>query len=66
MVEYKVFLLNKDGRIYRVLDIAEASDEEAIARISQLDEPHGFEVWTRDRLIAKVRAEAPSDHWGAA
>jgi hypothetical protein len=64
MTEYKVFLLNEEGRIHRVLDIVEPSDEAAIARIDRIQEPHGFEVWVRDRLVARVGgspAQAPGD-----
>lgn len=60
MVEYKVFLLNAEGHIHRVLEVVEPSDEEALDKIRRLEAPHGFEVWMRDRLVARVGPDGRS------
>ena len=54
MTDYKVFLLNEDGRIHKVIEVVAPSDDDALIEISQIHEPHGFEVWSGDRLIARV------------
>jgi hypothetical protein len=58
MADYKVFLLDRDGRIHQVIDIVAPTDDDAVVEISQIHEPHGFEVWSGDHLIARGGALA--------
>lgn len=54
MTDYKVFLLNQDGRIHKVVDFLAPTDEHALAEARQIPEPHGFELWRGDRMIARL------------
>jgi hypothetical protein len=53
MTNYKIFILNSEGRIYRVVDIAAGSDDEILDELTRREEPYGCEVWAGDRMVAK-------------
>ena len=54
MTEYKIFILNVDGKICRVVDVSATDDDRILEKMSALNEPTGYEVWSGDRLVAQV------------
>jgi hypothetical protein len=55
MFQYRLYHLGEDDRIYSPPNhTGFADDEAAIAAARQLTSPHGIEVWTGARFVARV------------
>ena len=58
MSTYRIFLQRKDGRIFRGIEVAAQTDDEALQRALELAHEHGVEVWQEARMVGTV---APPD-----
>jgi hypothetical protein len=57
MPEYRIYKIDRDGRISSPPDVEECSDDhEAIAKAEQRASTQPREVWLNERLVAKVGA----------
>ncbi len=53
MPDYRVYILDSDGRFADTVPLECADDNEAMKRTEQLVDGHDVELWQRDRKIAK-------------
>jgi hypothetical protein len=61
MPAYRIYKIDRDGRISSPPDVEECSDDqEAIARAEQRAYADPHEVWLNERLVAKVGLGASS------
>ena len=56
MVEYRAFLIGKDGHFYDAVPLVCADDTEAIQKAKQIFNSHDIELWQSDRLVATLKA----------
>jgi hypothetical protein len=56
MQQYRIYCLNDEGGFSKVAEVTLGSDAEAIAYARALNHSGGCEIWTRNRLVAKVGA----------
>jgi hypothetical protein len=54
---YRVFFLDKDGRVCDGLPFEAASDEDAVESARRLSNCHGIEIWQLDRKVAHLGAD---------
>ena len=52
MVEYRVYLVDRDGHFFHAVHLTCADDAEAIERAKALAIGHGVELWQLDRKVA--------------
>lgn len=57
MQDYRVYRLNRDGRIIRGEYVAATDDESAIRMVRDLAPVSDCEIWLGNRKIALVRAD---------
>jgi hypothetical protein len=55
MGEYRAYILNADGRIWRRFDLVCEDDEAAKVRARQLVDGHDVELWQLDHRIATFK-----------
>ena len=53
MQHYKIYLIGKDGRFFKAIDIGCEDDAAAVAEAKTLVDGHDLELWQRDRRIAR-------------
>lgn len=56
---YRLYLLNREGRIRRALEFECDTDEEAVSWMDEQDHPFGMELWQRARLVKRLDQAAP-------
>ena len=54
MAHYRAYLLGKDHRILKAVDLDCANDTAAIASAEQFHDIHHVEIWQGKRLLGKV------------
>jgi len=54
MAGYRLYLLNREGRIRRALDLECDTDEDAVRRMDGHDHPFGMELWQHTRLVQSL------------
>jgi hypothetical protein len=60
VTEYRAYIVGGDGHISSVRVFVCDTDDEAIAWATQLvGEGHGVELWSGDRFIVRLPAQAP-------
>jgi hypothetical protein len=55
-MDYRVYLLDDDGRLLAREDIIAENDEGAVLLATQLHNGHAIEVWQCDRRVALIEA----------
>jgi len=58
MPEYRLYCLDGAGKFTKAHEISAADDADALARANDMKLPVKCELWQRDRLVAKIPAEA--------
>ncbi|MFN2472824.1 MAG: hypothetical protein ABR588_02720 [Sphingomicrobium sp.] len=58
MTDYRLYCLDRHGKIQSAEWLAADADEEALDRARALDKPMVCELWDRDRFVGQV---PPSD-----
>ncbi len=53
MDHYRVYVIGRDGRFIKSIDLSCADDNAAIESTKQLIDGHDLELWQRDRRIAR-------------
>jgi hypothetical protein len=57
MPDYRAYIVGRDGRFIRSVELLCTDDEQAKAYAKQLVDGHDVELWQRDRLIDKFKSE---------
>jgi hypothetical protein len=57
MHDYRVYLLNDDGRIVRAMWVQSDSLDQAMQRVAAEVPDHNCEIWEGQHCLAKVGAE---------
>jgi hypothetical protein len=57
MPHYRAYIIGRDGRFEKAIDLDCANDEAAEESAKQLVDGHDVELWQRDRRIAKFDAK---------
>ena len=52
MIEYRVYLVDRDGHFFDAVHLHCADDAEAIGKAKELAVGHGVELWELDRKVA--------------
>lgn len=55
MVDYRIYVLGKDGHFARAIEFRGASDEAALARALEVDPGYGVEVWQLGRFLGRFQ-----------
>ena len=61
MTDYRLYFLDRQGKILSAEWIAADSDEDAVSRVQALDKGAVCELWQRDRFVASVARDAAAD-----
>ena len=56
MAHYRAYVIGRDGRVEKAIDLTFADDEAAKKSTRQLADGCTVEVWQRDRRIAKFES----------
>jgi hypothetical protein len=51
---YWVYFFGADNHISHARDIECGSDEDAVARVAEMDRVHAVELWTSGRLVRRL------------
>jgi hypothetical protein len=54
MVEYQVYMIGSDGRLYRSAPLNCVDDAEAVEQAKQFLDGHDIELWQLDRKVAML------------
>ena len=54
MYDYRLYLLDRQGKIVSAEWVAADSDEEALSRARARDQDERWELWHRDRFVARA------------
>jgi hypothetical protein len=54
MIDYRLYCLDRRGKIATAEWLAASGDEQAVAEAQALGRPTVCELWDRDRFVAKV------------
>ena len=57
MLEYRVYLLGRDGQIMHRVDLVSGDDEAAKERVKQMVDGQGIELWHEGRRVATFEPE---------
>ena len=53
MPSYRIFVIGDEGRFIKSIELDDAEDAAAISKAKVLVQDRAFELWQRDRKIAK-------------
>ena len=54
-MQYRIYTLTKEGRIFGAANVIEAaSDEDAIGKAKRMQGALALEVWQGDRVVTKI------------
>ena len=56
MAHYRAYLIGRDGRFYKAVDLICADDEAAKEAAKKLADSNDVELWQQDRRITKFEA----------
>lgn len=59
MADYRLYLLNGQGRISRALPLACETDDQAVDEVHTYPHDHGMELWQLDRFVRKFAPNPP-------
>ncbi len=65
MADYRLYLLNRQGRISRALPLVCESDDHAVEEVFAYPHNDGMELWQLDRLVRKFAPNPSSVEAGA-
>jgi hypothetical protein len=57
MLEYRIYLLDQDGHIFRAEEFTSTSDELAVMKARELSEGCMVEIWQYARVVGRLPAE---------
>lgn len=58
-MNFQALLYNRDEDVVGARTFHSDDDDHAVRSVADLDHPYGWEIWQRDRLVA--RREAPPE-----
>ncbi len=58
MLEYRAYILDRDGHIQNFEPLSCADDAAALAAAEQLVDGHDVELWQADRMVARLACGA--------
>ena len=58
MPHYRAYVIGRDGRFEKAIDLDCSSDEAAMESAKQFVNGHDVELWQRDRRIASLTAKS--------
>jgi len=60
MLEYRLYLLDRDGRVSRGEAFVSENDESAMIHARQISDGHTAEVWQYARVVGKITGYLPA------
>ena len=64
MADYRLYLLNRQGRISRALPLVCETDDHAVDQVYAYPHTDGMELWQLDRLVRKFAPHRSSAEVG--
>ena len=61
MADYRLYLLDPEGRISRSIELQRETDAEALREAASHAHTHGMELWQRDRRVRTFKPPSSED-----